>query len=347
MLMIDGSQGEGGGQIVRSSLAMSLITGRPFMMDRIRAGRKKPGLMRQHLASVHAAATVGKAHVEGAEMGSTRLTFRPNEIVPGTHHFRVGTAGSATLVLQTVLPPLLIADDESHLTLEGGTHNAWAPPLDFLQHAFLPLVNRMGPSVTVDLRRPGFYPRGGGAFSAHIQPSHTLVGGELLERGNLIERKVRAVVSALPQHIAKRECDRIARKTGWPQACFHIHQVEAPRGPGNVVTIELHSAHVTEVFTGFGQLGVRAEQVADRTLKAARAYLEADVPVGPHLADQLMLPLGVSAHLGGGGGAFHTMPLTRHSITHIDVLQQFLNVRVTTTNTERDNCIVRIDRART
>jgi len=161
MLTIDGSEGEGGGQILRTSLALSLVTGRPFRMERIRAKGQKPGLLRQHLTAVEAAKTVGCGEVVGAEMNSQTLEFRPGSVTPGN---------SATLVLQNVLPALLTASDRSTLTLEGGTHNPLAPPFDFLARSFMPLIHRMGPSVGLELRNPGFYPAGGGRFHARIEP---------------------------------------------------------------------------------------------------------------------------------------------------------------------------------
>jgi RNA 3'-terminal phosphate cyclase (ATP) len=344
MLTIDGSQGEGGGQIVRSSLALALVTGQPLTVTNVRAGRRQPGLMRQHLAALDAAAQVGRAEVRGAAVGSTCFEFQPHEVVAGDHEFRVGSAGSATLVLQTVLPALLLAKAPSALTLEGGTHNPWAPPFDFLAKALLPLVRRMGPQVEVILERPGFYPAGGGRFSAAIRPSEALSGFELLDRGEVVARKVRAITARLPTHIAERECQQIARQTGWDWSCFHVEEARDARGPGNVVMIELECERVTEVFTGFGQRGVRAEEVADGAVRAALAYLRADVPVGPHLADQLMLPLGVSAHTGGGGGAFRTTPLSRHSTTHADILRRFLDVDVSVESEGPDACVVRIRR---
>src|SRR5947207_15592691 len=168
MITIDGSQGEGGGQILRTSLALSLVTGQPFCMERIRVRRQKPGLLRQHLTAVEAAKTVGCAEVEGAEMNSQTLEFRPGPVTPGNYRFAVGTAGSATLVLQTVLPSLLTASGKSTLTLEGGTHNPLAPPFDFLVGSFMPLIRRMGATVELDLKAPGFFPAGGGRFHARI-----------------------------------------------------------------------------------------------------------------------------------------------------------------------------------
>src|SRR5215831_445162 len=183
MLKIDGSLGEGGGQVLRTSLALSALTGQPFEIEKIRASRKKPGLMRQHLTSVQAAARVCNAHVEGAAISSQSLRFAPGPAVAGVYEFQVGTAGSATLVLQTVLPPLLLARGPSRVVVEGGTHNPLAPPFDFLERSFLPLIQRMGPSVELELRRPGFFPAGGGRFHAKIKPVKKLVRFDLLERG--------------------------------------------------------------------------------------------------------------------------------------------------------------------
>lgn len=345
MLTIDGSRGEGGGQIVRSSLALSLVTGKSVTIENIRAGRRKPGLMRQHLAAVRAAAEIGGGGVDGAEIGSKFLTFHPATIAAGEYQFSVGTAGSATLVLQTVLPALMTADGPSRVTLEGGTHNPWAPPFDFLDKAYLPLVCRMGPRISTELERPGFYPAGGGRFHVMIQPAPLLHGFDITQRGEMSEPLVRAVVAALPRHIAQRECDRIANKSNWPRASFQIDEVKAAHGPGNVVMIELRSQHVTEVFTGFGRQGIRAEKIADDVLKAAQAYLSSAAPIGPNLADQLMLPMGISAHTGGGGGTFQTMHLTRHSLTHMEIIQRFLDVDVQIDTLGPDQCRVSIARS--
>ena len=343
LLTIDGAQGEGGGQVLRSSLALSLVTGKPFAMENIRAKRKKPGLMRQHLTAVTAAAEIGHADLQGAQIGSSRLVFRPGHVEPGNYTFSVGTAGSATLVLQTVLPALLLADSESNLILEGGTHNPLAPPFDFLARAYLPLINRMGPTVEAQLIRPGFYPAGGGRMTVRVGPSRQFRCLELLERGEITARRVRALVANLPRHIAQRECRTIAEKTGWDESCFVVEEVKNSVGPGNIAMIELEATHVTEVFTGFGQLGVSAEKVAMQALRDAREYLAAEVPVGAYLADQLMLPLAVGAYLGTGGGVFRTMKLTQHSTTHLEVIREFLGVEGRW-NHEADNaCLVRFD----
>jgi RNA 3'-terminal phosphate cyclase (ATP) len=342
MLTIDGSFGEGGGQIIRSSLALALVTGRPFTIAKIRAGRKKPGLQRQHLTAVTAAARISGAEVEGAELGSACLVFVPGEVRPGDYRFSVGTAGSTTLVLQTILPALLIAKGESHVTLEGGTHNPLAPPFDFLAKTFLPLVNRLGPTVTATLERPGFHPAGGGCMTVHLSPAEQLGNLELLDRGPIASRRIRALVANLPRHIAERECRTAARKLAWDDSCCSVEEIKGSRGPGNVVLVEVASRHVTAVFAAFGQRGVKAEDVATQAAKAAQRYLEADVPVGEYLADQLQLPLGIAAHLGGGPSAYRTLRLSPHSTTHIELLGQFLGVVIDVEQCGGDECVVRI-----
>ena len=325
MISIDGSQGEGGGQIVRSSLALAMITGRGVAIDKLRAGRTKPGLMRQHLTAVRAAAEISGAEITGDSIGSTSLTFRPCQVTPGAYTFSVGTAGSATLVLQTVLPALLIADGPSRLILEGGTHNPWAPPFDFLSKAYLPIVNRMGPKVSSFLERPGFYPAGGGRFVVEIEPARRLQSLSLLQRGSLNQRTGRILLSNLPEQIADREAEELLRLTGWEKDRISKEQMAA-QGPGNIVVLELEFDAVTEVFTGVGEHGVKAEIVSRRAVDAMRKYLVSDVPVGEYLADQLLLLMGISAWQTGEESTIRTTALTRHSSTQIDVLRQCLGV---------------------
>jgi RNA 3'-terminal phosphate cyclase (ATP) len=332
-LHIDGSHGEGGGQIVRSSIALAVVTGQRIAIGNVRAGREKPGLMRQHLTAVNAAAEICGGRVTGAEVGSRSLTFEPGPVRPGSYHFSVGTAGSATLVLQTVLPPLMIADGPSSLVLEGGTHNHWSPPFDFLERVYLPLVERMGPRVSARLDRPGYYPKGGGRIVVNIQPSATLQGVELRERGAIVARRASVLLSNLPAHIAERELATVMETLQWRRDECTVNELPA-LGAGNILSLEIESEHVTELFTGFGRLGVRAEQVARDAIAEVKAYLATDAPVGPHLADQLLLPLGISAWQAAqrgdanGGGAFRTLSLTDHSTTQIEVLRTILGVRI-------------------
>jgi len=342
VLAIDGSFGEGGGQIVRSALALSLVTGRPCSIHNIRAGRKKPGLMRQHLTAVAAAAQIGGAEAEGAAIGSRRLSFTPGPVRPGTYRFDVGTAGSTSLVLQTILPALLTADGPSELTLEGGTHNSLAPPADFLAKTYLPIVGRLGPAVEATIDRHGFYPAGGGQVRVRVRPAPRLGGLDLTERGPLVGKRVRALVAQLPRHIAQRECHTIAQQSGWDESCCRVEEVAGSRGPGNVVMIELDFQWLTEVFTAFGRLGVRAEQVAAEAWQAASRYLESGAPVGEHLADQLLLPLGIAAASDGAASRFRTLALSSHATTHIELLRQFLDVEIRVEPLGPDECLVHI-----
>lgn len=339
MLTIDGSQGEGGGQILRSALSLSLVTGKPFRIERVRAGRRRPGLLRQHLTAVRAAAEIGQAQVSGDEMRSQALELRPGSVRPGEYRFAVGTAGSATLVLQTVLPALLTASGPSRLRLEGGTHNPFAPPFDFLALAFLPQLNRMGPKVEASLVRPGFYPAGGGAFEVEIRPADRLRPIELLERGEITRRLVRARVAGLSRRVADRELKEVRDRLGWSRDALVAEQVSGAAGPGNVLTIEIESEQVTEVVTGFGQRGVPAETVAERAVRAAKSYLAATAPVGEHLADQLLLPLALA-----GGGAFRTLRPTRHTLTNIEIVKSFAEVEVNLEKRQHDDWLVEMKR---
>jgi RNA 3'-terminal phosphate cyclase (ATP) len=319
ILEIDGASGEGGGQILRSALALSLVTGTPFRIVKVRAGRKRPGLMRQHLTAVQAAATVGHARVTGADVGSRELTFEPGPARAGDYRFSVGTAGSATLVFQTVFPALALAKGSSSVTVEGGTHNPMAPPFDFLARAFLPLVGRMGPRCTAVLEQPGFYPAGGGRFRVTIEPASSFERLVLLERGEIRGRRATAVVALLARSIAERELKQVRERLNWGPSTLHIESVADAVGPGNVVTIEIESEHVTELFTGFGERGVSAERVGASVADEAKDYLAAGVPVGRHLADQLLLPMAL-----GGGGTFRTVKPSGHTRTHVDLLRSFL-----------------------
>lgn len=329
MIVIDGSQGEGGGQVVRTSLALSLCTGQPVRIEKVRAGRAKPGLMRQHLTAVEAARAVSDAQVEGAAVGSRALSFVPGRVRPGSYTFTVGTAGSATLVLQTVLPALLTAAGPSALVLEGGTHNPLAPPFEFLERAFLPLVSSLGPRLSASLQAPGFYPAGGGRFSVQVEPSAALSRLDLTERGALRRRSARALYAHLPATIAHRELKVVREELGWEDGELAACEIRGSKGPGNALLLELEFERVTEVVTTFGERGVAAEDVAREAVAQARRYLASPAPVGEHLADQLLVPLALA-----GGGRFRTGPLSLHARTQVDVLGRFLDVPIATREIE-------------
>ena len=333
--MIDGSQGEGGGQILRTALALSLVTGTAFTIEKIRAGRNKPGLLRQHLTAVNAAIAVGAADADGATLGSQTLVFRPRAVQSGEYRFAIGTAGSTGLVIQTVLPALLTAAGPSTLTLEGGTHNPAAPPFDFLARVFLPLVERMGPGIAAVLDAPGFYPAGGGRCTLRITPTARLQTLMLLERGAMKRRRARALVAHLSRQIADRELAVVRSRLGWSEDELESVVVDgATPGPGNVLLLEVESEHVTEIFCGFGEVGIRAEAVAEHAVKEARRYLATDVPVGVHLADQLLVPLALA-----GAGSFRTIGLSSHSRTNLNVIRLFCATKISATG-DRDDVLV-------
>lgn len=320
MIVLDGAEGEGGGQILRTALTLSMITGEPFRIERIRAGRARPGLLRQHLTCVRAAEAIARARVSGAHLGSSALSFEPSTVAAGTYEFAIASAGSSALVLQTVLPALLRAGAPSEVTLSGGTHNPAAPTFDYLERVLLPLLARMGASVTVELQQAGFYPAGGGRWRALVQPVDTLQPLVLEDAGPRLGQRVEAIVANLPFDIALREARGVARQMSWPEAAAEARTVESS-GHGNVLAIELRFAHMTEMVTAFGTRDRSAESVAQLAVEEARAYLAAGVPVGPHLADQLLVPMALA-----GGGSFVTMHPTPHTLTNIAVIEKFLPV---------------------
>jgi RNA 3'-terminal phosphate cyclase (ATP) len=321
MVRIDGSTGEGGGQMLRSALSLSLVTGKAFRIENIRAKREKPGLLRQHLTAVLAACEIASAQVEGATLGSKTLTFTPGPVRAGNYHFAIGTAGSGTLVFQTILPALMTASGRSEITIEGGTHNRHAPPLDFLQKAFLRVVNRLGPKIEIRLEKYGFYPAGGGRFIATIEPCERLSSIQLLERGEIKRRSAVAIVANLPRSIAQREIDTIGKLLNWNAESIEIVETRNSVGPGNIVLIELASSNVSEVFCGFGRIGASAESVASEAANAARSYLVSGAAAGEHLTDQLLLPFALA-----GAGAFTAEKLNLHSRTNMDIIRCFLPV---------------------
>ena len=319
---IDGSIGEGGGQILRSSVALSIVTGKACRVRNIRAGREKPGLLRQHLTAILAAAEVCGARTDGVAIGSKELSFDPGPVRGGSYRFSVGTAGSTSLVLQTILPALMTAPEPSEIVLEGGTHNPFAPPFDFLERAFAPVLGTIGPRLTLVLERPGFFPAGGGIIRAGVEPS-PLGRIEIASRGEVTGRRALSRVSNLNGMIARRELGVVRSRLGWADECLKIEQVQGALGPGNVLTLEVASENVTELFTGFGRREVSAEAVAESVVKEVEAYLESEAPVGPYLADQLLLPMALA-----GGGRFITVKPTSHTLTNIEIIRAFLDVDI-------------------
>ena len=320
---IDGSAGEGGGQILRTSLSCAVLCGCCVRIVKIRANRPKPGLQRQHLACVEALAALSGSTVTGGALGSCELTFDATQaaVAGGAFSFSIGSAGSTTLVLQTLLPVLLrLSPRPSSVSVVGGTHNPMAPSFDFLADTLAPALGSAGARLALHMERPGFYPAGGGTLSATVQPWADATPLELRERGALVSRSAVALLANLPSDVGRRECGELTRLLGWPAASAVTRRVEAS-GSGNALLATLRYANVSEVICALGERGKRGEAVASEVAAGVSAYEgegPSGAPVSEHLADQLLLPL-----LVGAGGVFECASVSSHLTTNAEVLRQF------------------------
>lgn len=336
MIELDGATGEGGGQILRSALTLSMITGQPFRIQNIRANRPKPGLMRQHLVAVQAAAQICGADIGDTTVGSRTLEFVPQKVQGGDYKFAIGTAGSCTLVLQTVLPALLFGDKPSVLHVSGGTHNPMAPPAQFLQRAYGRVLSEMGASFEMELNRFGFYPAGGGEITVKVQPCKELKPIDRISRGERSNAFAESFVAGIPNSVARRELECIGTGMGWDESQLRVRSLSHDQGPGNVLMVTLEHQHVTEVFCGFGEKTVRAESVAKQVLQQVRHYVGSNAAVGEYLADQLMLPFALA-----GGGRFTTDKVSKHAQTNAEVISQFLPVDISFDSAENSHlCVI-------
>jgi len=320
---IDGSFGEGGGQILRSSLSLSMLLQQPLVIKNIRAGREKPGLMRQHLTAVNAAAEICGAELKGAKISSLKLEFYPGKVKTGDYKFDIGTAGSTTLVLQTLLPVLILGEGESNITLGGGTHNQNSPPLDFLEKSFFKQISKMGPEITVDVDKYGFFPIGGGRFSVNIKPVNKLKSLDVLSRGKNISKTAYSYSSGIDENIGQKEMKIVKGKLGWAKEDCISQMVDSP-GPGNVVLLIDENENSSEVFTGFGRKNYRLLKVTLDAIKEYTNYVKCDVPVYKHLADQLIIPMALA-----GKGSFITSKPSLHTFTNVEVVKKFLGIDIT------------------
>lgn len=326
MLEIDGSLGEGGGQILRSALALSILSGRAVRLYNIRAGRSKPGLQPQHLKAVDAAAAISRAQVEGAALGSTRITFQPGKLRPGRFKFDIGTAGSTALVLQTIFLPLSRAGSASSVILTGGTHVPWAPAFHDLNLHWLPLLRELGFDARLALDAAGFYPHGGGRITAHLRPAGDISPLELETRGELESLSGLAAVANLDLSIADRMRRQALRRLPAAPAA-RIKTLQLP-GPNKGAFLLLQAGFrpaggsgsgARFCYTSLGALGKPAERVADEAVDELEAFLASDGCVDRFLADQLLLPLALAC----GRSRFRTARVTPHLVTNAAVLEAF------------------------
>jgi RNA 3'-terminal phosphate cyclase (ATP) len=321
MVELDGHFG--GGQVLRTALTLSMITGRAFFLRRIRAARRLPGLQRQHLTAVLAATDICGATAEGAELGSESLAFQPGAIGAGEYRFDIGSAGSTTLVLQTLLPALLHAPGSSRVRICGGTHNPLAPPYEFIERSWLPLLRRMGAVANVQLLRHGFMPAGGGELEFTTQPSK-LCPMELPDRGKQIGQWATVLLGQLPRRIADRELEQTRKRLKLAEEDLLCLELSNLSGPGNVLLLEYAYEQLTAIISAVGHPRVRAAAVADIAIEQARTWLSSSAAVTEYLADQLLVPIALA-----GRGSFTCTHLSAHMESSFAVIEGFLPVRFT------------------
>jgi RNA 3'-terminal phosphate cyclase (ATP) len=325
MLTIDGSLGEGGGQVLRTSLSLAQITGRSFTMTNVRRHRVKPGLMPQHLKAVEAAGAVGMARVQGAQLGSQNLVFEPTGIRPGEFQFDIGTAGSSSLVLQTLLPPLSFARASSRVSVIGGTHVPWSPCFHFLEWHWLPYMRRIGFQIRLALDAAGFYPRGGGRVRAAVDPAGKLAPLRLTHRGAL--KRIRGIsgVAGLDIEVAERQRRQALRRLTPLSKQIEIEMVQLPSpSRGTFVLLLAEFEDSQGCFCGLGARGKPAERVADEAADGLLDFVGTDGAVDPHLADQLVLPLALAP----GPSELRTSRVTQHLLTNAAIVKMFLPVAI-------------------
>jgi RNA 3'-terminal phosphate cyclase (ATP) len=326
MIEIDGMMGEGGGQVLRSSLSLSLLTGKPVHISRIRAGRTKPGLGYQHRMAVQAAGRISRARVEGDRVGSRELYFSPGSVAPGSYHFDIGTAGATSLVLQTVLLPLALAAGESRLHVRGGTHVPWSPCYHYLDWHWRVLLARLGASFTLDLEMAGFYPQGGGVVDAEVPGDARLKGFRLCERGRLLQVRGLSAVANLPEEIAIRQRNTAMRQLRGLGCDIDIAISALPAySRGTVLVLLAEFEYSQACFFALGERGKRAERVAGEAVDELLNFLSTDGAVDRWLADQLLMPLACT----GQPSTLRTSKVTTHLLANADVIRLFLPVDIT------------------
>ncbi|HXY61826.1 MAG TPA: RNA 3'-terminal phosphate cyclase [Nitrospirota bacterium] len=335
VVRIDGSYGEGGGQILRTSLALASALGRPLEIINIRKTRQKPGLQPQHLTSVLAAAAISRAHVEGAELSSTSILFLPGALLGGNYDFNVaekrGSAGSTSLVLQTIMLPLCFADQPANVTVHGGTHVPWCPTFHYLKFIFLPMLSRINAKIALDIKKWGWYPGGGGTVMARVIPCGEMVPIRIPNRGRLIRATGISAVANLPRDIAVRQRNRAvnALLEKGIDADMEIVDASSP-GKGTLVFLKVESENSIAGFDALGAIGKRAEEVADEACQSFLTYVKEQAALDPHLADQIVPYLALAR----GDSVFTTSSITRHLLTNIWVVKQFLDADVQVTGKE-------------
>jgi len=321
-VFVDGSTGEGGGQILRTSLALSCITGKRLHIENVRAARRNPGLAKQHLSCVQAACQICNGKCQGASQRSKILDFQPGPVQSGDFHFDIGTAGSATLVIQTILPALFLADRPSTVTVTGGTHNPLAPPFDFICETFLPAIATAGFYGNCKLIKHGFFPAGGGKITFDVQPwqkkPHQIIN--FSEPNERFEIHARIYTAKLPAHIAERQ-RKLLLQSGLNIQNVEYIEVTDSDGPGNCAMVRLCASDHTTVFTAFGMRGKPSRNVISEVVNLAKDFLAGSAAIDRFLTDQLLIYMAISK-----AGSYTTNELSTHLLTNMEIIKKFLDV---------------------
>ena len=318
---LDGSHGEGGGQILRTALSLSCVTGHALKLFNIRTGRKKPGLMPQHITCVRAASEISNAKIKGADAGSTELIFVPGKTIPGNYLFDIKTAGSCTLVFQTLLPPLMFGEKPSFITIKGGSHVPFSPTYHYLTEVFLPMLRNVGVPVDSTIYKYGFYPKGGGEVSFTVHPVSQVKGLNVSERGELTALHGYSAVSRLPMNIAERQKSAMEQKVRSLPADIHIMNVVSP-GEGTFTFLAAQYESTLAGFSSIGKRGKPAEKVGAETAEAFLDFHHKSAAFDPHLADQIVLYLSLSRE----DSSFTTPSITEHLLTNLWVIRKFMGI---------------------
>ncbi len=332
MIEIDGSFGEGGGQILRTALSLSLIFQKPIKVFNLRAKRANPGLRAQHLCAVKSAINISGSQVQGAEIGSKEIVFYPSQAKAGRYKINIGTAGSTSLVFQTLLPVLLLQNKPSELEIIGGTHNPKSPSFEFIAGCLLPLLKNLGIEVEAKIYRFGFYPKGGGRVWFKIFPwknrSQYL---KLIDRINWKIKNVDILLAGLAGHIADRERAELVKRLKIESEKINLKFLPSDQGPGNAIVLRLSASERTEIFTGYGQPGKRAERVAQELAREVKNFIKSRAQLDSYLADQLLIYL-----ILGKGGEFTTNYLSSHFHTNLAIIKRFIKVYTEVKSFEAD-----------
>lgn len=321
-VLIDGSIGEGGGQVLRTSLTLSVLLLKPFEMINIRANRPNPGIQAQHLKAIEASALISNAIVEGATLKSSKIKFYPREIKSGNFKINIGTAGSTSLVLQTLYLPLSFANATSALSIIGGTHVSWSPTFDYIKNCWLYFMNKIGLDIKVEMKRAGFYPHGGGEIKAIINPVNEIKALNLTERGKLLKIQIYSAHTNLTDEVAKRQAktaEKILKNHGEIETIIDELQSHSKN-----TTIAITGIFENSVccYTNLGEKGKRAEAVAEEACEKFLKFISSDSVIDEYMADQILLPLSIA----NGVSEFTTTKITNHLKTNMDTIKKFLDV---------------------